>query len=228
MTRMSPDPYLPLRQLMVEIITAHTHATREVTGLSAIEPRVLDAMLEVPRHEFVPAEIRPYAHSDGPLPIGWDKTISQPFIAALMTELLDVQPQHTVLEVGTGLGYHTAVLSRLAAQVYTVEIVEELAEQAAERLKVQGCTNVMRRIGNGYNGWPEHAPYDRIMVAAAPELIPPALIAQLKPGGLMVLPAGLNDAQQLMVVTKEPSGKLKTREVLAVRFAPMEGTEGTM
>jgi protein-L-isoaspartate(D-aspartate) O-methyltransferase len=223
---MGPDPYLSLRQLMVEIISAHTHATRDVTGLSEIEPRVLDAMLAVPRHEFVPAEIRPYAHSDGPLPIGWDKTISQPFIAALMTELLAIEPDHTVLEVGTGLGYHTAVLSRLASKVYTVEIVEELAEQAAQRLKEQGCRNVARRIGNGYNGWPEHAPYDRIMVAAAPELIPPALIAQLKPGGLMVLPAGLNEAQQLMVVTKDAGGKIKTRDVLAVRFAPMEGTEG--
>lgn len=228
MTGMSPDPYLPLRQLMVQIIAAHTHATRELTGLSEIEPRVLDAMLEVPRHEFVPAEIRPYAHSDGPLPIGWDKTISQPFIAALMTELLDVRPDHHVLEIGTGLGYHTAILSRLAAKVFTVEIVEELAEQAAERLKHQGCRNVVRRIGNGYNGWPEHAPYDRIIVAAAPELIPPALIAQLKPGGRMVLPAGLNDSQQLMLVTKDSGGRLTTREVLAVRFAPMEGTESAM
>jgi protein-L-isoaspartate(D-aspartate) O-methyltransferase len=225
---MNPDPYLPLRQLMVEIITAHTHATREVTGLSEIEPRVLDAMLAVPRHEFVPVEIRPYAHSDGPLPIGWDKTISQPFIAALMTELLDVQPGHVVLEIGTGLGYHTAVLSQLATKVYTVEIVEELAEQAAERLKMQSCDNVVRRIGNGYNGWPEFAPYDRIIVGAAPELIPPALIAQLKPGGLMVLPAGLNEAQQLMVVTKDASSRIRTREVLAVRFAPMEGTESAM
>ncbi len=225
---MVADPYLPLRQMMVQIIAAHTHATREVTGLAALDGRVIEAMLEVPRHEFVPVEIRPYAHSDGPLPIGWDKTISQPFIAALMTELLDVAPEHTVLEVGTGLGYHTAVLSRLAAKVYTVEIVEELADQAAERLKRQGCKNVSRRIGNGYNGWPEHAPYDRIMVAAAPELIPPALIAQLKAGGRMVLPAGLNEAQQLMVVDKGANGKLTTREVLAVRFAPMEGTEAPM
>jgi protein-L-isoaspartate(D-aspartate) O-methyltransferase len=222
---MALDPYQPLRQMMIQIIAAHTHATREVTGLAQIEARVLDAMLEVPRHEFVPAEIRPYAHSDGPLPIGWDKTISQPFIAALMTELLDLRPDHTVLEIGTGLGYHTAVLSRLAKRVYTVEIVEELATEAAERLKSAGCANVHRRIGNGYNGWPEHAPYDRIMVAAAPELIPPALIAQLKGGGRMVLPAGLNDAQQLMVVDKDAAGKLKTRDILAVRFAPMEGTE---
>ena len=219
------DPYFSLRQAMVEIIAEHTDATREATGLGRIQPRVLDAMRDVPRHEFVPAEIRAYAHSDGPLPIGWDKTISQPFIAALMTELLDVQPTDRVLEIGTGLGYHTAVLSRLAAAVYTVEIVEELAAEAAERLARLGCDNVRHRVGNGANGWPDHAPFDRIILAAAPELIPPALIAQLKGGGRMVLPAGLNEAQHLMVVDKRADGKLKTREVLAVRFAPMEGVE---
>lgn len=224
-SREDEDPYLPLRQVMVEIIAAHTQATHEATGLAHIGTRVLEAMLAVPRHEFVPAEIRAYAHSDGPLPIGWDKTISQPFIAALMTELLDVKPTHSVLEIGTGLGYHTAILAALAAKVYTVEIVEELATEAAERLARLGCKNVERRIGNGANGWPDHAPYDRIILAAAPELIPSALIAQLKPGGRMVLPAGLNEAQQLMVVDKSADGKIKTRNVLAVRFAPMEGTE---
>ena len=172
------DPYFPLRQVMVEIIAAHAEATFDATGLKRIRPAVLDAMLSVPRHEFVPAEIRAYAHSDGPLPIGWDKTISQPFIAALMTELLDVQPTHKVLEIGTGLGYHTAVLARLAAEVYTVEIVEELAHEAEERLGRLGVMNVRTRIGNGANGWPDFAPYDRIMVAAAPELMPAALIAQ--------------------------------------------------
>jgi protein-L-isoaspartate(D-aspartate) O-methyltransferase len=217
------DPYLPLRQVMVEIIAAHAEATHDVTGLARIGTSVIEAMLAVPRHEFVPAEIRAYAHSDGPLPIGWDKTISQPFIAALMTELLDVAPTHKVLEIGTGLGYHTAVLARLAGEVYTVEIVEELAHEAEERLGRSGAMNVHTRIGNGANGWPDFAPYDRIMVAAAPELMPAALIAQLKPGGRMVLPCGLNEAQQLMVVDKGMDGKLKTREVLAVRFAPMEG-----
>jgi protein-L-isoaspartate(D-aspartate) O-methyltransferase len=142
-----------------------------------------------------------------------------------MTELLDVGPEMSVLEIGTGLGYHAAVLSRLAKRVYTVEIVEELAEAAAERLQRAGCTNVERRIGNGVNGWPEYAPYDRIVVAAAPELIPPALLGQLKPGGKMVLPAGLDEAQELLLVTKDEAGKIATKEVLAVRFAPMEGTE---
>lgn len=219
------DPYVSLRRAMVEIIAEHTDATREATGLGSIDARVLDAMLDVPRHQFVPAEIRAYAHTDGPLPIGWDKTISQPFIAALMTELLDVHPDHSVLEIGTGLGYHTAILSRLAGTVHTVEIVEELAVEAAERLTQLGCANVACRVGNGANGWPDHAPYDRILLAAAPELIPPALIAQLKPGGRMVLPAGLNEAQQLMTVDKGLDGKLTVRDVLAVRFAPMEGTE---
>lgn len=219
------DPYVSLRRVMVEIIAEHTDATREATGLGRIDARVLDAMLDVPRHQFVPAEIRAFAHTDGPLPIGWDKTISQPFIAALMTELLDVHPEHSVLEIGTGLGYHTAILSRLAGTVHTVEIVEELAVEAAERLKQLGCGNVTCRVGNGANGWPDHAPYDRILLAAAPELIPPALIAQLKPGGRMVLPAGLNEAQQLMTVDKGLDGKRTVRDVLAVRFAPMEGTE---
>ena len=226
MVGQAPDPYVPMRQVMVEIVAAHTEATRGSTGIAHLSRRVVEAMLAVPRHDFVPTEIRAYAHSDGPLPIGWDKTISQPFICALMTELLDVQPAHRVLEIGTGLGYHTALLAHLAREVYTVEIVEELASQAADRLARAGIKNVHTRIGNGANGWPDHAPYDRIVVAAAPELIPAALIAELKPGGRMVLPCGLNEAQQLMVVDKDAAGKLKTRNVLAVRFAPMEGTEG--
>ena len=217
------DPYTPLRQMMVDLIASHTEATKELTGVARMSARTLSAMVEVPRHEFVPAEIRAYAHADGPLPIGHDKTISQPFIAALMTELLEIDSGHTVLEIGTGLGYHTAVLARLAAHVYTVEYVAELAEQAAQRLEGSGCGNISMRTGNGYNGWPDHAPYDRIMVAAAPDLIPPALIQQLKAGGRMVIPAGLDEAQQLMVVDKDMDGKIASREVLAVRFAAMEG-----
>ena len=217
------DPYTPLRQMMVDLIASHTEATKELTGVARMSARTLSALAEVPRHEFVPAEIRAYAHADGPLPIGHDKTISQPFIAALMTELLEIDGGHTVLEIGTGLGYHTAVLARLAAHVYTVEYVEELAEQAARRLEGPGRGNISMRTGNGYNGWPDHAPYDRIMVAAAPDLIPPALIQQLKAGGRMVIPAGLGEAQQLMVVDKDMDGKIASREILAVRFAAMEG-----
>lgn len=217
------DPYTPLRQMMVDLIASHTEATKELTGVARMSARTLSAMADVPRHEFVPAEIRAYAHADGPLPIGHDKTISQPFIAALMTELLEIDSGHAVLEIGTGLGYHTAVLARLAAHVYTVEYVAELAEQAAQRLNGSGCDNISMRTGNGYNGWPDHAPYDRIMVAAAPELIPPALLQQLKAGGRMVIPAGLGEAQQLMVVDKDMDGKITSREILAVRFAAMEG-----
>jgi protein-L-isoaspartate(D-aspartate) O-methyltransferase len=223
---MAEDPYTPLRQMMSQVIAAHAQATAEHTGLPAIDPKILAIMERVPRHEYVPVEIRAYAHSDGPLPIGFDKTISQPFIAALMTELLDLQPNDVVLEIGTGLGYHTAILSELAKKVYSVEIIEELAEEAATRLEHAGRTNVELRTGNGYYGWPEHSPYDKIMVAAAPELIPPPLIGQLKPGGRMVLPAGLDTAQQLMVVDKDANGKISTREILAVRFAPLEGIDG--
>ena len=217
--------YARLRLMMVQIVAAHTEATQETTGLATINQLILDTMEAVPRQDFVPAEVRDYAHSDGPLPIGWDKTISQPFITALMTELLRLEPGMSVLEVGTGLGYHTALLSRLARHVYSVEIVEELAEKAARRLSAFGCENSSCKVGNGYNGWPEHAPFDRIIVAAAPELIPPPLLDQLKPGGYMVLPAGLGEAQQLLQVQKTEGGQLETREVLAVKFAPMEGTE---
>lgn len=223
---MPEDPYMSLRQMMSQVITAHAQATAEYTGLDRIDRRVLDAIERVPRHEYVPVEIRPYAHSDGPLPIGFDKTISQPFIAALMTALLNLQPDDVVLEIGTGLGYHTALMSELAKMVYSVEIIEELAEQAAVRLDRAGRTNFELRTGNGYYGWPEHGPFDKIMVAAAPELIPPPLIGQLRPGGRMVLPAGLDSAQQLMVVDKDAKGKISTQEILAVRFAPLEGVDG--
>ena len=223
---MVDDPYMQLRHMMAQVIAAHAQATAEMTGLPAIDPKVLEIMERVPRHEYVPVEIRAYAHSDGPLPIGFDKTISQPFIAALMTALLDLRPDDVVLEIGTGLGYHTALMSELAKKIYSVEIIEELSEEAAVRLKRAGRTNIELRTGNGYYGWPEHGPYDKILVAAAPELIPPPLIGQLKPGGRMVLPAGLDTAQQLMVVDKDASGKISTREVLAVRFAPLEGVDG--
>ena len=223
---MVDDPYMQLRHMMAQVIAAHAQAAAEMTGLPAIDPKVLEIMERVPRHEYVPVEIRAYAHSDGPLPIGFDKTISQPFIAALMTALLDLRPDDVVLEIGTGLGYHTALMSELAKKIYSVEIIEELSEEAAVRLKRAGRTNIELRTGNGYYGWPEHGPYDKILVAAAPELIPPPLIGQLKPGGRMVLPAGLDTAQQLMVVDKDASGKISTREVLAVRFAPLEGVDG--
>ncbi len=219
---MSEDPFQALRQMMAEVISAHVVATRELTQIEALDQRVLDAMAGVPRHEFVPAELRAYAHADGPLPIGYDKTISQPFITALMTDLLDLGESDTVLEIGTGLGYHTAILSKLAGQVFSMEIIEGLLVQADQRLDQQAIANVQTRLGNGRYGWPEHAPFDKILLAAAAELMPPELLNQLKPGGRMVLPTGIEDAQQLMVVDKDGDGRIKTRHVLAVRFALLE------
>jgi protein-L-isoaspartate(D-aspartate) O-methyltransferase len=185
----------------------------------------MNAMAKVPRHEFVPLELQPYAYDDTPLPIGYDKTISQPFIVAVMTDLIDVHPTDTVLEIGTGLGYQSAILAELARRVFSVELIEELARRARHRLARQGHANVEVKIGNGCHGWPEHAPFDKVIVTAAPELIPPALIYQLKPGGKMVIPAGLPDAQQLMLVEKDAGGSVSTREIFAVRFSLLEDTE---
>jgi protein-L-isoaspartate(D-aspartate) O-methyltransferase len=180
------------------------------------------AMGRVARHEFVPVELQAYAYANIPLPIGFDKTVSQPFIVALMTDLLDIGPGDSVLEIGTGLGYHAAVLAQLAAKVYSIEVVEELARQAKQRLHRQGCSNVVLRTGNGYHGWSEHAPFDKVLVAAAPDLIPPPLLQQLKAGGKMVVPAGLPDAQQLMFVEKDGNGRVTMREILPVRFSQLE------
>ncbi len=207
---------------MVHVIVAHALYAREQLGKNSLDENVLRVMGRVPRHEFVPPEMASYAYADQPLPIGYDKTVSQPFIVAVMTDLLELRPDDRVLEVGTGLGYHAAVLSELAQQVYTVEIVPELAEQAKRKLGPLGYGNVMLRTGNGMYGWPEHAPYDKIVVGAASELIPAALIGQLKAGGRMVVPSGLVDAQKLMVVEKNVEGRIKTREVMPVRFALLE------
>lgn len=219
---MEDREFQELRQQMVQVIAAYADHAGGETGRRTLQDRVLEAVAQVPRQEFVPYKLRPYAYFDGPLPIGFEKTISQPFIAALMTDLLDVRRGDRVLEVGTGLGYHAAVLAELGAWVFTVEIVEELAEQAGENLERAGYADFETRIGDGSRGWIEHAPFDRILVCAAPELIPPALIAQLKPGGVMVVPAGVPGAQQLMRLEKNAAGKVSTREVLAVSFSPLE------
>lgn len=211
-----------LLEQMVHIITAHALQAREHLGKDALDERVLSAMARVPRHHFVPPELAAYAYADQPLPIGCDKTISQPFIVALMTDLLDVQPADTVLEVGTGLGYHTAVLAELAASVFSIEIQEDLAAQAKKRLAALGHHHVHTRVGNGQHGWPEHAPFDRILVCAASDLVPGALLGQLKRGGRMVVPTGLPDSQNLTLVEKSAAGKVTVREVLPVRFALME------
>jgi protein-L-isoaspartate(D-aspartate) O-methyltransferase len=184
-------------------------------------PRVLDAMRSVPRHLFVPERERDAAYDDTPVPIGYSQTISQPYIVAFMTQALEVAPSHRVLEIGTGSGYQAAVLSVLAQQVYTIEIVAPLAERARETLKSLGYRNVEVRTGNGYLGWREHAPYDRIMVTAAPDEVPPVLVEQLTIGGLMAIPVGTL-FQELRILRRTPTG-LETLTTLPVRFVPMTG-----
>lgn len=206
---------------MVEQIARHAQLAAREIGKAILSETVMEVMKAVPRHEFVPVEMRAYAYCDSPLPIGYDKTISQPFIVALMTDLLDPQPQDRVLDVGTGLGYQAAILAKLVDRVYTVEILEELSEGARRRLAEQGVINVESRIGDGSYGWSEHAPFDKILVAAAPELIPTPLLNQLKPGGRMVIPAGIADAQQLMLVEKNEKGQLNVTEILPVRFSSL-------
>jgi protein-L-isoaspartate(D-aspartate) O-methyltransferase len=222
---MSLDPFTELRQQMIAVIAAETVFLTGELGRAALDKRVLEVMAEVPRHEFVPAEIRAYAYANTPLPIGCNKTISQPFIVALMTDLLELRPEDRVLEIGTGLGYQAAVLSRLVKKVYSVEIIEELAAQAKRRLADQGCGNVELRLGNGFHGWPEQAPFDKLIVTAGTDLVPPPLLYQLKPGGRMVIPTGLPDAQKLVLVQKDAAGRIKTTEGLRVRFSLLEGTD---
>jgi protein-L-isoaspartate(D-aspartate) O-methyltransferase len=216
------DIFEPLRRQMVEQITAETELLASQLGRPALGDRVIEVMGRVPRHIFVPAEVQPFAYLNTPLPIGHGKTISQPFIVALMTDLLDVREDTVVLEIGTGFGYQAAVLAELAQQVYSVEIIEAIAAQGKKRLTDLGYKNIALRLGNGALGWPEHAPYDRIMVTAAPDLIPASLLQQLKPGGKMVIPTGIPDQQQLLLVEKNQQGRTSTREILAVRFSELE------
>lgn len=213
------------RRQLIAAIRAETDLVADRVGKTALDKRVLSAMTKVPRHEFVPVEVQPYAYLNRPLPIGFDKTISQPFMVAVMTDLLEVKPDDVVLEIGTGLGYQTAVLAELAGRVYSVEIIDELAQRAVHVLKRQGYTNVEVRVANGYLGWPEHAPFDKMMVTAAPDLIPTPLINQLKPGGRMVIPVGLPDAQQLVLVEKDQNGRITTKEIMPVLFSLLEGSD---
>jgi len=222
---MSAEDYEVLRQHMLAEISAGTFHVSALIDKTALDERVMTAMGKVPRHEFVPIELRLYAYANVPLPIGFDKTISQPFIVALMTDLLDISADDAVLEIGTGLGYQAAILAQLARKVYSIEIIEELGREAKQRLDRQGCTNIELKIANGYHGWSEHAPFDKVIVTAAPDLIPPPLIHQLKAGGKMVVPAGLPDAQQLVLVEKDRNGRVTMREILQVWFSQLEDTE---
>jgi protein-L-isoaspartate(D-aspartate) O-methyltransferase len=212
------------REMIAAIRVIAKHLVAEI-GKTALDDRILRAMAKVPRHEFVPIELQPYAYLNRPLPIGFDKTISQPLMVAVMTDLLAVRPDDAVLEIGTGLGYQSAVLAELAGRVYTVEIIDELAQRAVQRLKQEGHTSVEVRVGNGYFGWPEHAPFDKVIVTAAPDLIPAPLINQLKSGARMVIPVGLPGAQKLVVVDKDVNGRIKTKEIMQVLFSLLEGPD---
>jgi protein-L-isoaspartate(D-aspartate) O-methyltransferase len=224
---MSTESFGSLRRQMLAEVAVETIYVSARIGKAALAKPVMEAIGSVPRHEFVPVELQPYAYANTPLPIGFDKTISQPFIVALMTDLLDLNATDAVLEIGTGLGYQAAILAQLARKVYSVEIIEELAQQAEQRLGRLGYTNIELKIGNGHYGWPEYAPFDKVIVTAAPDLIPPLLIQQLKPDGRMVIPAGLPEAQQLILVTKQRDGKLTITEILPVRFSTLEGDESS-
>jgi len=219
---MTEDLFEKLRQQMIAEIVTEAALTVGHTGRAAFSDRVMRVIGSMPRHEFVPVELQPYAYLNRPLPIGYEKTVSQPFIVALMTDLLAQEPGDVVLEVGAGAGYQAAILAQLARRVYTVDIIEELAQGAERRLRRLGYENVEVGVVNGYYGWPEHAPYDRIMVTAASDLIPPPLLAQLKPGGRMVIPTGIPDKQTLTLVEKSATGSLSAREILPVRFSEME------
>jgi len=212
------------RQKMVETIEETVRETSLYLDKEALDPRVMQVMGKVPRHEFVPSSERPYAYENRPLPIGHGQTISQPYIVALMTDLLKPQPGDRVLEVGTGSGYQAAVLAGLVKQVDTIEIINALADSAKERLKRLGYDNVEVHHADGYYGWPQHAPYDGIVVTAAAGQVPPPLIQQLKPGGRMVIPVGSRFmVQELVLVQKAADGTITTRQILPVMFVPLTG-----
>lgn len=209
---------------MIQDIEREAEYTASLIGKRALDPRVMDAMKQVPRHEFVPTEAQVYAYENGPVPIGHGQTISQPYIVALMTDLLNPESEHVVLEVGTGSGYQAAILSLLVNQVYSTEIVEPLATAARDRLQRLGYTNVEVRTADGYHGWVEHAPFDGIVVTAAAPAIPEPLVEQLKPGGRLVIPVGLPYSyQELMLVEKSEDNEVRTKDILGVAFVPLTG-----
>lgn len=211
------------RRHMVEIIDMHFDLASDEIGTDVIDPDLRRALMDVPRHLFVPANLAVMAYHDTPLPIGFDKTISQPFIGALMLDLLDLEPGQRVLEIGTGLGYQAAIMADLGAEVFSVEVVEEFAEAAESRFTALGY-DVKVRVGDGARGWAEHAPYDAILVTAAAPEPPPELVEQLRPGGRMVVPLGGPEVQQLSVVEKKADGSTAARSVMAVKFTQLELT----
>jgi protein-L-isoaspartate(D-aspartate) O-methyltransferase len=210
-----------LRRHMVEIIDMHFDLASDEIGRDTLTPALREALLLVPRHLFVPEQLLIAAYQDTPLPIGFDKTVSQPFIGALMMELLDIAPGARVLEIGTGLGYQAAVMAAMGAEVYSVEVVEEFALAAQSLLSALGHA-VPIRVGDGSRGWAEHAPFDAILLTAAAAEPPPALVEQLRAGGRMVLPVGGKDVQQLCTIEKDADGEIAMRAVMAVRFTQLE------
>jgi protein-L-isoaspartate(D-aspartate) O-methyltransferase len=207
---------------MLSDIRSETALTRHLTGRDTLDPRVMKAMADVPRDAFVPGNMRYAAFTNGPLPIGNGQTISQPFIVALMTDMIAPQPAHRVLEIGTGSGYQTAVLSLLCDTVYSVELIPSLTEAATRRLDALGYHNVVTRNANGYEGWEEHAPFDGILVTAAAHRVPPRLVEQLRPGGRMAIPVGERyGLQELMLIEKDQAGRVDSRAILGVAFVPL-------
>lgn len=210
------------RRQMIKDIEDGVAFTRNLIGKQQLDDRIMTAMRQVPREEFVPSDIRHVAFRDGALPIGHGQTISQPYIVALMTDMLELSEDSIVLEIGTGTGYQAAILSCLAQQVYTIERIPALAQSAQQRLKDMGYDNVETRCGDGYQGWPEKAPFDAIVVTAAAPFIPPALLEQLKPGGRMVIPVGMPSMhQELMLISKDRLGETHTSSLLGVAFVPL-------
>jgi protein-L-isoaspartate(D-aspartate) O-methyltransferase len=221
---LADDEFAAQRTALTQEIAALARDTARETGRSAFDPRVMSVLATVPRHRFVPAgEVRA-AYRNRPLPIGYGQTISQPYVVALMTDLMRVQAHDVVLEIGTGSGYQAAILAELGATVCTVEIVEPLAREAAERLRTLGYEKVRTRVGDGYYGWEDCGPFDAIIVTAAASHVPPSLVRQLKPGGRMVIPVGPAFlTQHLMLVEKRTDGTIQTRQILTVAFVPLTG-----
>ncbi len=218
------DQYEEARAQMVKAIEADVRETSFYISKKSLDPRVMSVMAAVERHKFVPPSKQSSAYANRPLPIGHGQTISQPYIVALMTDLISVAPGSRVLEIGTGSGYQAAVLAEMGAEVFTIEIIAPLAREASDRLADLGYSQVKTRQGDGFYGWEEEAPFDAIVVTAAADHVPPPLIRQLKPGGVMVIPVGSRFlVQQLVLVTKDSAGSITTRQILPVRFVPLTG-----